>query len=193
MKALYGNNVRPHVSSMRLHDSFGAYTKFSGKCNFNAYWSAITSALNETQIKLTTLLRSHSLYKMLLSKYRTRAHPDLHTGCGTFLKGLWEHLTTWKENNFWLCAVNLASYLQYRNIKTNEGWKSQRKHLEIICTPYVFGLVYNLSTIANLLSSWSRTLLEKLPVAYLVTKIPTFYETHTFITLFTINRHRLLS
>ena len=45
----------------------------------------------------------------------------------------------------------------------------------------------------NLLTPWSRVLLEKLTVCQLVKKFPTFYETRRFITVFTSALHLSLS
>jgi hypothetical protein len=52
---------------------------------------------------------------------------------------------------------------------------------------------YNYVYLINYLTPWSRVLLEKLTVSHLVKKLPTFYGSREFITMFTRAHHLSLS
>jgi hypothetical protein len=80
------------------------------------------------------------------------------------------------------CAAETAIYFcPKQKFFFSESWFCKIQHILIIFLSFV--------VINNYLTSWSWTLLEKLPVTQLLKNFPTFYGTQMFIAMFTRALH----
>jgi hypothetical protein len=87
--------------------------------------------------------------------------------------------------------LNFVLESAIRRVQANKkGLQFSGRHQILVYADYVNLLD---ESITNLLTTWSRRLLEKLTVSKLVKKFPAFYGTRRFITAFKRARHLSLS